>query len=376
MVGLQMEKWFFRWLARDAAAGTAGRIRQLSLRITDICNLRCLTCGQWGETGFLRDCNLADLKRDEVSPQRYREVFDDLAANGHRPIVYLWGGEPMLYPGAVELIEHTTALGLPTSIATNGTRIADAAERLVRAPLFLLQVSIDGPTAAVHDRIRPAAGGASNFAEIERGLAAIHRERTARRRALPIIASLTTISRENENRLVEIYDAFRDRIDMAVFYLSWWIDEDRAAAHEADFQRRFGFKPELHRGWIGGWKPSDYAGLAGQIEALVERSRRPGNPPVTFIPNVAGEESLRRYYTDHAYTFGFDQCISIYQAVEINSNGDLSPCRDYHDYVAGNIKAETVTALWNNEAYRTFRRSLHGDGLMPVCSRCCGLMGY
>ena len=68
--------------------------------------------------------------------------------------------------------------------------------------------------------------------------------------------------------------------------------------------------------------------------------------------------------------------MSIYQVVEINSNGDVSPCRDYHDYVVGNIKTATLTELWNGPAYQKFRQSLHRDGLMPACRRCCGLMGY
>ena len=61
--------------------------------------------------------------------------------------------------------------------------------------------------------------------------------------------------------------------------------------------------------------------------------------------------------------------------MEVNSNGDLSPCRDYHDYVVGNIKEATITELWNSPAYRKFRQSLATEGLMPVCSRCCGLDG-
>jgi radical SAM protein with 4Fe4S-binding SPASM domain len=62
--------------------------------------------------------------------------------------------------------------------------------------------------------------------------------------------------------------------------------------------------------------------------------------------------------------------------VEVDSNGDMTPCRDYHDYVVGNVKESTITELWNAPAYRRFRKSLSREGLMPVCSRCCGLMGY
>ena len=224
----------------------------MSFRITDLCNLRCHTCGQWGDQGFLHGQNLRDLKQSEVSLDRYLEILRDLVRHGHHPTVYLWGGEPMLYEGSLELIEAATNLKLPTAIATNGTRIAAAAERLVQAPMFLLQLSIDGPDAALHNQARPGVGGADNFADIQAALAAVGEARRDRRSTLPLIASLTTISQDNFRHLVDIYEAFRDKVDLFVFYLSWWIDPDAVKAHEADFRRRFGFTPALAPGLGGG----------------------------------------------------------------------------------------------------------------------------
>ena len=373
---LQSEKWLFNLLYPRSQNGRARKIRQLSIRITDLCNLRCHTCGQWGDQGFLHGKNLRDLKKQEVPLPRYLEVIQDLVDHGHHPLVYLWGGEPMLYEGSLELIEAASALKLPTAIATNGTRIAAAADRLVAAPMFLLQVSIDGPNAALHNTARPGKGGADNFADIQAGLAAVAERRRARRSTLPLIASLTTISQHNFRHVVDIYDSFRDKVDLFVFYLSWWIDPEGVENHEADFSRRFGFTPRLHRGWVGGWRPDDYRELNQQLQTLLARSWGAASPPVTIIPSILGEDNLRTYYTDHQARFGFNQCISIFSAVEIDSNGDLSPCRDYHDYVVGNIKEATITELWNSPAYVRFRQSLATEGLMPVCSRCCGLMGY
>ena len=67
-------------------------------------------------------------------------------------------------------------------------------------------------------------GGADNFADIQAGLAAVHEARRTQGRSLPLIASLTTISRNNFRHLTDIYDAFRDKVDLFIFYLSWWID--------------------------------------------------------------------------------------------------------------------------------------------------------
>jgi radical SAM protein with 4Fe4S-binding SPASM domain len=376
LAAMQGEKLLYNLFYPPSREGRARRIRKVSLRITDLCNLRCHTCGQWGDQGFLRGQNLKEFKKREVPVNRYREVLQDLVRHGHRPELYLWGGEPMLYEGTLEIIELAAKLGLPTSIATNGTRIAGEAERLVQAPLFLMQVSIDGPTAALHNRARPGVGNTDNFADIQAGLAAVRQVRQKQGKSLPLIASLTTISRENLPHLVEIYETFRDRVDIFVYYLSWWIDPESAQTHDSDFFRRFGFKPVKHWGWVGDWKPTDYQELNRQLQEVQRRSRSWDAPPVTVIPPIFGEANLRTYYTDHRARFGFDRCLSIYQMVEVNSNGDLSPCRDYHDYVVGNLKEATITELWNSPAYQRFRRSLATDGLMPVCSRCCGLMGY
>ena len=375
LAGLELEKGIFN-LLHPGNGDRGGKIRQVSLRITDLCNLRCHTCGQWGDRGFLRGTSPKGLRAKEVRPARYLELFSDLVEAGHHPMVYLWGGEPMLYDGVLDVMSGASALKLPVSIATNGTRLARSASSLVGMPLFLLQVSIDGHRADLHNRLRPSAGGEDSFSGIVHGLEAVHLERGRRGSGLPVIASLTVISQENVPHLVDIYEAFRDRVDLFVFYLSWWIDAERAREHEREFERRFGFRPVKHRGWIGSWTPGDYGLLDRQLRSLVGRSRRRGAPPVTVLPPILGESDLRAYYTDHASRFGFDQCISIYQAVEVNSNGDVSPCRDYHDYVVGNVKESTLSQLWNSERYRRFRGSLSGEGLMPVCSRCCGLMGY
>ncbi|HRJ68123.1 MAG TPA: SPASM domain-containing protein [Beijerinckiaceae bacterium] len=353
-----------------------GQIRQVSIRITDLCNLRCHTCGQWGDNGYLLGQPMRELLRAEVPVDRYIALLHDLAARGHRPGLYLWGGEPMLYRGAVCLIEEAAKLGMPTSIATNGTKVAENAEALVRAPMFIAQVSIDGHNSDIHNACRPGANPSTdNFSTVVGALDALKAERKRQGGKLPILAGLCTINQRNADRLVDIYDAFHDKLDFMIFYLSWWIDAPSAAAHTTEFQRRFGTRPVRHEGWIGGWRPTDYSGLSRQLATLARRALSPRGPGVLLVPDLTSPEDLERYYTDHGATFGFDRCTSIYRAVEINANGDVSPCRDYNDYVVGNIKTHTITDLWDNDAYRAFRRSLKCDGLMPVCTRCCGMMG-
>jgi radical SAM protein with 4Fe4S-binding SPASM domain len=281
-----------------------------------------------------------------------------------------------MYKDLVDLITHSTSLGLPTSIATNGTLLHKFAEDFARIPLYLLQVSIDGHCAEMHNRIRRAVSGEDCYQKAVDGIMAVREARGKEGAGLPLIASLTTISRDNHANLVDIYHSMADKVDFLVFYPSWWIDEESCEAHSRDFARRFGQEPELHRGWVGGWKPEDYQTLDGQLSQLRRLSMKPGNPAAIILPDIAGVDALTRYYSDHSETFGYKRCMSIHQVVELNSNGDLSPCRDYHDYVVGNIQDSTITELWQSSRFAEFRKSMDKDGLMPVCTRCCGLMGY
>jgi len=372
---IQMEKWLFPYLNPKRNLGYARKIHQLSIRITDLCNLRCHTCGQWGDSGFLHDHKKAELKRREVEGARYLELFDDLVQHGHWPNVYIWGGEPTMYRDLIEILNGASERGLPASLVSNGYGIARLARELVASRLYLLQVSIDGHNSEIHNSLRPAAGNGDAFHNVLKGVQSIADCRRGRT-SLPIVASLTVISKENVGHLIDIYNRFKDYVDIFVFYLSWWIDEEQAKNHEDDFMERFGFLPKLHRGWIGNWRPDEYETLAEQARELKSMSRSLSSPSVTFIPDISSAPELKRYYTDHRATFGYNECVSIFQAVELDSNGNMSPCRDYHDYVVGNVKERTITELWNCNRYQDFRKSLQQKGLMPACNRCCGLMGY
>ncbi len=377
MVSLQVEKQFFNRLYPNSAEGRANKIRQLSFRITDVCNLRCHTCGQWGDNGYLLDKSINQLRKTEIPVERYIELLRDLKSKGHTPVLYFWGGEPMLYKNLVDLIEEGARLGMPPTIATNGTYIARDAERIVKAPMALLQMSVDGSGRETHNDARPGANKLhNNFADVVAGFEAVKEQKKRLKQLLPLSITLTTISRANYMDLVNIYEQFKNLADFHIFYLSWWIDQPSADLNKNHFEARFGEKSSMSDGWVGDWNKFDYQELSRQLKELKRRSSGMRNTPVYIMPDLVEVDDLIRYYTDHNSTFGFKQCVSIFQNPEIDSNGNVSPCRDYHDYVVGNVREQTMSDLWNNDRYVKFRKSIATDGLMPVCTRCCGLMGY
>ena len=109
---------------------------------------------------------------------------------------------------------------------------------------------------------------------------------------------------------------------------------------------------------------------------MLDLSAEEGRCPPMMMPELTTKKDINTYYKDHTETFGYNQCVSIYMTLEIDSNGDVSLCRDYHDYIIGNIQKDKVEDMWNNEAAVKFRQSISREGVMPVCRRCCGLMGF
>jgi radical SAM protein with 4Fe4S-binding SPASM domain len=98
---------------------------------------------------------------------------------------------------------------------------------------------------------------------------------------------------------------------------------------------------------------------------------------ILFVPDLNVEE-IRTYYEHPENLFGYKNCVAPWFQLDVMPNGDVVTCRDFPDFVTGNIMEKPVLDIYNGEQYRKFRRALRSceNGVFPACSRCCGLMGY
>ena len=84
-----------------------GKTHELGLvyfRLTPLCNLRCVMCGQRGEKGVLKGKFAADESKKIVSLETYKRLVDEIKHK--KPTIYLWGGEPFLYPDLFTLDDY------------------------------------------------------------------------------------------------------------------------------------------------------------------------------------------------------------------------------------------------------------------------------
>lgn len=350
------------------ATGEALRApRQVSVRITNACNHRCAVCGQYGRHGYMNESEGAKL-RETLSFDEQRALVDEMAP--HAPIFYYTGGEPFLYPRFSELMNYVKAKGLTASVVTNGVRLERHAEEMVDHGWDLILVSLDGPP-DVHDRCRNFPGA---FETAMAGMEALQRAKRARGAVKPFLATSTTLSPANAPYLAETFELVGGlRPDLMILYLSWFTSEAIGRAHGALLEERLGVTPFTWRSYATAFSPEEARSMAEAIRAIRGRS---WPHEYVVIPDLA-QKDLPAYYLDPTRMFGYRKCAAPFFMVDVMPNGDVVTCRDFIDVCVGNVREAPLLDLWNSERFVAFRRLLiEQGGLLPQCSRCCGLMGF
>lgn len=347
-------------------AGTVGCFSQIDMKICNACNLRCKMCAQWGENGWHIGQPTSFL-RDVVPVDVYKRMVDEVA--GRAPWIYIWGGEPFLYPDLLPLIRYMKEKGLIISVVTNGNFLARHAGELVETGQDILMLSIDGAR-ETHDQIRGVKGA---FDKTLDGIRAIREEKKRQRRLKPYVVILATVSKDNAHNLDEVFRVAEEiGADGLVAYYAWFQTEDSARGYETLMQEKLGITPLSQRGWLWSYDEIDTGVLAATVKRIKSTAWK---IPYLFAPELSYED-IPRYYAEHDNLFGYGHCVNPWTTIEILPNGDVSTCRDYPDYVVGNIREESILEIWNNDRYQKFRVLLKEEVHLPICYRCCQLMGW
>lgn len=347
--------------------GEASALKQISIKITNMCNLRCKMCGQWGETGYNIGKPMSEINKT-LPLEVYKKMVDDVASG--KPIFYIWGGEPFLYPDIMPFLGYIKEKRLIASIVTNGIRLKKNAKELVEMGLDGLMVSLDGPR-EVHNEIR---GSETCYDTLVEGLQEINEQKRILKKKKPYIMPLVTISRYNQDYLEDIFDiAAEINTDCLIVYYSWFTTPEVGQAHTELMEKRLNCTPFAWKGYVGEFSRVNTDSLMESVRRIKEREY-----PFfyMFIPNIK-ETDIPKYYENPLNMFGYNRCVMPWLVAELMPNGDMAFCRDYPDYIIGNITQESIVDIFNSERAKKFRNLLKEEGgLFPICARCCGLMGW
>ena len=317
--------------------------KSVGISITGKCNLKCNYCFYANEMAGLKDLPTAT----------WLKFFKELAKIGVMD-VSLTGGEALLRPDIFELIDGVIAGRMRYNLLSNGTLIDekllekfDQGKRRLR--LDYIQVSIDGSTAAIHDKSRPG-----SFDKAIRGL------RLLKEADFPA-AVRVTINRHNLDDLEKIARLLLEDVGL----------------------KSFGTNEAMP---IGSGCRSD-AGMAldagGKMRAMAAIGRLLRRYPGR-LSAAAGPQAKRKAYGEmvHArrtgekaktWTMGYlTSCGCVFSKIDVLHDGSIVPCCMLPGLVMGNIASDSLIDIWYNHptmiALRD-RRSIPMNEV-PGCQNC------
>ena len=323
---------------RSADAATRGPLLDAKIKITSRCNLRCTMCHYW------------HTKREQkLDTDAWQRVLDELAALGCRK-VHFSGGEPFLRADLLDILEHGIGAGLKINITTNGTLLGkDDAKRMAAMKLNAVSISLDGPTAKLHDQIRGRPGA------FKQSVRALRWLKKAQRRGRPRLRINVVVMRDNYRRLPELLRLAGD------------IGVDDVVPMPVD--ESFNGTRRLSKLHIARYNEE----IAPQMLALRKAYDFDASPERVFIFGTTDRDIKRASRGDYARGYHRRMlCLAPWLHVFIAWDGHVYLCCMTTAMMdpLGNVRQSPLEAILEGTRYtRTRRRFLSGEPT-PQCHRC------
>ncbi|MDI3337608.1 heme d1 biosynthesis radical SAM protein NirJ [Defluviimonas aestuarii] len=290
--------------------------------LTRRCNLRCRHCYTTS----------ADVPfPGELTHEQAMAVLDDLSAF-RIPALILSGGEPLSRFDFFELAERARALNFRhLSLSTNGTKVAEHADRIADLGFDYVGISLDG-IGAVNDWFRGVEGA---FADALAGVRAC--------KAKDIKVGLRfTITEDNAHTLPDMLDLCEaEGVDK--FYLSHLVYAGRGDKHRgedtAHARTRAAMDLLIERAWdaVENGRPLEV--VTGNNDA----------DAVWFLRWAAGrfDEVKLAHVRDHLEAWGGNS--SGLGVANIDPQGKVHPDTYWSDYTVGSVKQTLFSDLWTGD---------------------------
>ena len=268
----------------------------------------------------------------EMTSDQVKVIIDRICDEAHCPTVSFTGGEPTLRADLPSFITHAKGKGMRVNLITNGIKCADDdyVRTLAEAGLDSAQVSIEGGSAEVHDRITGRPGAWDRATQGVKNLRAMRVHTHTN----------TTVCGGNRDHLLALVDFIAGGLDSEYFSMNMVIRTGTALSHDED--------------------GITYREIGPIIEAVQQRSHESGVrfvwyspvPYCLFNPVKAG--------------LGSKACACVDGLISVNPSGQLIPCSSFEKGI-GDLLHEPFDKIWNTRTALYWRRK---EFMPPVCQRC------
>ena len=346
---------------RDFGFNHFKRLALVYFKPTGNCNLRCKMCGQYGDKGVMKDCAAEESKK--VLPlETWKKFVDQIAPQ--KPTIYVWGGEPFLYPDLMPLCKYMVDKGLFVSVNTNGTLMERHAEQIVRDKWATIFVSLDA-FRDVNDELR----GNGSYDKVMAGFKAINREKEKQKAKYPMLAVVTVVTNKNYMDLANLAEASREyKLDLHVLNMGTYTNDNIVATQKLFMKEKLNTDIDCLEAYNTGYNH----GIDGKKMHSILRDIQEKNygHPILTVPTL-NPEKTHTYYAE-LETPVRNNCPVPWCQLNVDYNGDVHFCADYPDFIIGNIKDTPIEEIYNGERANKFRKTLKESegGMFPGCLRC------
>jgi len=185
-----------------------------------LCNAKCPSCPYTNST--IR----ADyIDRPYMNEDTFKIIADQCGQYGAW-VRISGGGEPMLHPKAVELMEYAKKKGARVGLITNGSRFTEeSSRRLLDAQLDMIEFSVDAGDPATYEKVRKGLDWATLLTNIKRMVSF----RNTMKSTTKIIASGVNQEGVNIDEVAKFWEPIVDNFQKRK-YLTWGINDPSKSA--------------------------------------------------------------------------------------------------------------------------------------------------
>lgn len=332
----------------NGKTGQAAPPEQITVMVTDLCNLRCKMC-QYAHDA---EENYQLNRQGRMAPSLFQKLIDETPQNR---LVSLTGGEPLLHPDLPDFISYVKKKGRICSVTTNGWHLPERAREICQAGLDILIVSVDG-LRPVHDQVR----GRGSFERLEKGLKAVLSISPR-----PMVFTTMAISNINCAQIEHVYrQSLLWGVDGTNFNHLWI--HLRNPAEKYQFENTSLGLDEVR--WSIQPERVDVDYLVYQLETVKALNRR--RKFILIDTPALNEQQIRDWYQDPGKFVKWSTTRCAWIRMKIWPDGSFKPCRGWS---VGSIADHDAMDLWNQLPIRKFRQHLARQGTFPICARCCYL---
>jgi AdoMet-dependent heme synthase len=300
----------------------------ISWNTTNQCNMFCDHCYRDAASKF----------EDELNTEEGKALLDEIAKAGFKIMIFS-GGEPLMRPDIVELVQHATNLGLKPVFGTNGTLLTrELAQQLKDAGAMGMGISLDSLDPKKHNEFR-------RFPEAWEG--AVRGMKICKEVGLPFQIH-TTVMDWNYDEALKITD-FAVELGAVAHHFFFLVPTGRGASIEEESLR------------------------AEQYESLLtDIMKKQQEVDIELKPTCAPQ--FMRIAKEMGMDLRFGRgCLAGTHYCIIGPKGLVQPCA-YLNMNLGNVREVPFSEIWKNSEVLNELRTLNYKGGCGSCKykRACG----